>query len=100
MRLTPVGEKGVRENVQPDLAGAGKKVSADLTGLQMNRPLSAIGGCGVFSADLDCRRHSNVTLLDGTEEVLGSGTPMVPVSTMDSMCGGPLPVAPQVPVSW
>ena len=33
-------------------------------------------------------------LLDGTEEVLGNGTPMVPVSTLE-MGGGPLPVAPQ-----
>ena len=43
----------------------------------------------------DCRRHER-PLLDDTGEVLGSGTPMVPVSTLE-MGGGPLPVAPQVP---
>ena len=42
----------------------------------------------------DCGRHQR-QLLDRTEEVLGSGTPMVPVSTLE-MGGGPLPVAPQV----
>ena len=43
----------------------------------------------------DGGRHER-PLLDRTEEVLGSGTPMVPVSTLE-MGGGPLPVAPQVP---
>ena len=42
----------------------------------------------------DCGQHER-RLLDRTEGVLGSGNPMVPVSTL-GMGGGSLPVAPQV----
>ena len=45
---------------------------------------SALGG----HSATDCRRHER-PLLDDIEEVLGSGTPMVPISTLE-MGGGPV----------
>ena len=91
VRLTPAGEGGGGSGRMPAcLAGAGGHVrGSHWTSNEQAFP--PLGGGGHSARD--CRRHER-PLLDGTGEVLGSGTPMVSFSTLE-MGGGP--VVPQVP---